>query len=231
MRGVVIAIACVAACKGDRRAAVQPPLDLRMFYAAHTDAAADGTNNTFFTIHEDYAMFVVFDAARPEVGPAAAQTTNDAATACAGKPDGHAITCVVNSTHAALAHRKQTASMAMVVVRGDQAFVVRAGNAVFVHTRGDAATPADTQRPLLGAADWTLDVQTIALQPYDTLLLMNRDLFHKRPVFELARFIPLRADSNALEASLAAYLDSLKAQAPSPHPHSLVAVKLAPARD
>ena len=181
------------------------PKELVIRYAARTDDVTVVPNPTFFHIVEDDALFVVTEAVDPAESKRAAEAFDPYPPAgCTGTGEAQ-LACAVDRARGA-------SSIAAVVVRDREAYVVTSGDVVVLHRRGAALSP--------------IRRATVALAEADTLVIASRAVRAAADDAAILRITPDRASPiTALETGLAT-LHAEVARVPDRGPFSMVLVHL-----
>jgi hypothetical protein len=188
------------------------PLTIR--YAAVTENASNGSNDNFFNIVEDDALFVLADtaAASPAADPAkqAAEGMAAAYRACAGDPSR--LACAVQRVSYMLAVASAgTTALATAALQSGKLVLSANGDAVVVRIRdGGGEVDVPTPEPL-GTPGARVTERRLTPQPGDTIVLLDRDLFTvlgTATVVRLARG-PF-ADKESVERAAHAMVDAAK---------------------
>jgi len=178
MTRAAAAIAALLFAGCDRTSSSSEPLTLR--YAAVTERASNGTNDNFFNIVEDDALFVLADTAvaSPAADPAkqAAEGMSAAYRGCAG--DRSRLACAVQRVSDTLAGaRAGTTALAAAALENGELVVAANGDAVVVRIRdAEGEVPAATPEPVC-APGARVTERRLTPRSGDTLALLDRDLF------------------------------------------------------
>ena len=200
-----------ASSKAEPEPAVEPSA---IRYAAVTEKASNGTNDNFFTIVDDDALFVLADttAASPAADPAkqAAESMATAYRACAGDPSR--LACAVQRVSYMLAVAKAgTTALAAASLQSGELVLSANGDAVVVRIRdGGGEVEVATPEPL-GMPGARVTERRLRPRPGDTIALLDRDLFTvlgTATVVRLARG-PF-ADKDSVERAAHAIVDTAK---------------------
>ena len=200
----------------------------KLIYAARSDDAVGNTNPTYFSIHEDEALFVVVDAGLFTTSRSIGELIPKAAAGkCHSTPDGEAqLRCITEE-----AGMHETTALALAIVRGDQALFVRAGDAAIVWRHGDELDLLTGPEPNLGATDWTFQPRTLALGRGDWLLLANREL---SATLGRTGLLAATRDTTVTRDSLETTINTLGKDAAAANPavaHTVIAVYFDRAND
>ncbi len=203
MRALCAALLLVVACEKPALA----PLKIR--YAARTDNAPNGTNNTYFTIVEDEALFVVADADDPYTGKAAAEHFSAAfAKQCHGV--SAPLSCALDQTHRELDY--SSFSLGALAIAGHHAGIWTLGSVRVAYRHGDRFEVIDNAR---------------SLEPGDSFLLVNQRLLEVVGEARVRAALPEAASSkDQLEASVARLLDDAKTSRRPDDPATAILVQV-----
>ncbi len=202
-------------------------------YAAKTQPAYSGTNNTFFSIVEDAALFLVADAKDPAASRLLANELEVyPQTACADRrdPDEREMWCGIERANRSLRAANQTSSFTAVIVRDGAALVATAGDVpIYIRNGTTGGIVRVRSVPPLGtSAAPQVDVKWIPLAVGDSFLIVDRGLL---TALGLPRVRAAAAPAVAEKVDLETAVGSLVDEGMALHDHAeltAVGVHLAP---